>query len=515
MSTWSEQRKLTLLMAFHTLWASVLGWSIAKYGLGASTDSVVYLFAATNWAQGKGLVSFDGSPYWLWPPLYPLLIALVHRATGLSAFAAAHVTQFLAFFLYAYFASRLFLRIFRGDLLWAALAGLLLDIGPVVVSTFHLVGSDYIYALFIVIVAVLNGEYARTQKWTTALLMALLAALAALQRYIGFVDVAVTGAALLYWTRGNWRKRLSRALPVAFFALAPLLWLRYYQVFGEGRWREPLPFTRYFAQFTTGMLGWFVPETAIEANYPLYALALWSILSLLIIAFLSLARRYALLTPYSAPLLGYGLLYVLALFGRALQVYFNRLWGRFQLPIYLPLLLLLLLTLHALKRILAEQESGSLRTLAWSLPLSIVLAIGVLLGRTTAHRLLDARRGNIPENIYNTSAWAENRVLHYWKAHRPQGEYLLFANYPAGVALHTGHWVYPSPRKFATPYSSTVIPLSDYRTTLFAPGKETYLIWIEPNTYEHLYRPDELTPLAEIEPILSGEDGGLYRLSPR
>ncbi len=515
MATWTERKKLVLLMAFHVSWGGVLGWSISKYGMGVSTDSVIYMFAATNWVQGKGLVSFNGAPYWPWPPLYPLVMALIQAVSGLSAFVAAHMVQFAAFLLFSFFVSLLFLRIFEGDFLWAALACFTWSIGPVVVSTFQMVGSDYVYALFMAILAVLSGTYARTQKWVTSLLMALLATLAALQRHIGFVDVAVTGATLLVLTRGGWRRRVSRALPVVICGVAPFLWLVRSWRFLEGRWRAPLTFGEYFEQFSIGILRWFVEPSAIEANYTPYAALLWSALALLVVALIVAARWIPVFTPYTAPLLGYGVLYTLVLFGNALRAYFNRLWGRFQLPIYLPLLLLLYLVLYAGWSILRRRPALSTRALAWALPLILLLPVIFSMARTTVRLLRDAHDGIIPENAYNTRPWAENLALQYWKAHSPQGEYLLFANYPAGVAFHTGHWVYASPRKYSTPYSTERIPLRTYQTRLFASGKDVYLLWIEPNTYEHLYRVDELTPIADVDAIFVGEDGGVYRLSPR
>src|SRR6266511_401581 len=124
------QRKLAVLLLFHTCWGMVLGLSISKYGLGVSTDATSYLFAGVNWVEGHGLVDFSGAAYILWPPLYPMLIGFLHLA-GLSAFASAHVIQFTAFGLFAYFSSNLFLKIFPDDFPLAVLGAFLLDAAPV------------------------------------------------------------------------------------------------------------------------------------------------------------------------------------------------------------------------------------------------------------------------------------------------------------------------------------------------------------------------------------------------
>jgi hypothetical protein len=81
------------------------------------------------------------------------------------------------------------------------------------------------------------------------------------------------------------------------------------------------------------------------------------------------------------------------------------------------------------------------------------------------------------------------------------------------VAFHTQHEVSASPRKSGL-YDTTIIPLEDYADTLFTDGKDVYLMWIEPNPYEYIYLPHELSPIADITVIIENEDGGLYLLRP-
>ena len=88
---WMNGRKFLSLMTFHMLWGLVLWFSISKYGLGISTDSVPLLFGGLNLSLGRGLISFDGSRLLLWPPLYPVLLAFIHRLSGLDMFVSATV----------------------------------------------------------------------------------------------------------------------------------------------------------------------------------------------------------------------------------------------------------------------------------------------------------------------------------------------------------------------------------------------------------------------------------------
>lgn len=104
-----------VLFSCHMLWGIVLLVCISKYGLGVSSDAVEYLFAGLNLTRGLGLVNYELLPFLLWPPLYPVLLALIHWVTGLEMLASALVIQILAFTLLGWAATWLFLRIFPDD----------------------------------------------------------------------------------------------------------------------------------------------------------------------------------------------------------------------------------------------------------------------------------------------------------------------------------------------------------------------------------------------------------------
>ncbi len=72
----------------------------ADIGAGVSKDSVEYLAAARSLLipQSGGLLrGYDGSIFILWPPLYPMLLALVEILTGQDALEAAGWLNLLLF----------------------------------------------------------------------------------------------------------------------------------------------------------------------------------------------------------------------------------------------------------------------------------------------------------------------------------------------------------------------------------------------------------------------------------
>jgi hypothetical protein len=500
------------MMIFHACWGIALGLSISKYGLGVSTDAASYLFAGVNWIEGRGLVDFSGAQYILWPPLYPMLIGFVHL-TGLSAFAAAHVIQFASFALLAYFSSILLLKIFPDDFSFALLGAFLVDTGAVVVSTFDMVGTDYLFALFPIALSLLIQEYADAQRKTTLTLIALTASLAMLTRYIGYTLVLAGLLAALVYTRGSRLKRTLGALYVGAFSIFPLLWMMQTWRATEGNRRAPLSFEEYFRQFTVGFLDWFTASAPRPRDLTLiHFLLVWGSIALGIILLILLARRVRIFNPLVASTLGFGAIYTLALFTNALIAYFNRLWGRFQLPVYAPLVVLFLMVIGHGLRYLRETGFGGYRAAAL-LGAAFLVFVGAAQFDRTIGLMKDSLNGVIPENGVNTREWNENSIIKYWNSHKPQGEYLLMSNYHAGAAFHTGHEALASPRKREV-YGTEIIPLDRYVEGMFSSGADVYLLWIEPNELEHVYLPHELSPIAEIETLIENEDGGIYRLRP-
>jgi Dolichyl-phosphate-mannose-protein mannosyltransferase len=458
------------------------------------------MFAGSNLVAGKGLIPYDGSPYYLWPPLYPVLIGFVHLF-GFSSFASAHIIQFTAFALIAYFSSVLFLKIFD-NLVLAFLAAFLLATGPVVISSFQMVGTDYLFTLFPILLTLLIANYADSQKATTLILIGLISSLAMLLRYIGYTLVLIGLLAVIRYTSGSALKRILRAASVGLFAILPFLWMLFTWMATTGQRRAPLPLLEYIQQFTSGFLEWFM----VAPNYPdinaWYLAIVWIPIFTFIVFAVLLMKRTTFFTSYTAPILGYGILYTVFVFVNASIAYFNRLNGRFLLPVYLPLVILVLLVI---------QHSRS--HFITGISVVFVILAAVLQLQRAVILMRESVNGVIPFNAYNTRQWNENAALKYWKDNHPQGDFIFLSNYDAGVAFQTNHATLASPRKTEV-YGTDIIPLSTYEGEMFKPGMKTYFIWIEPNAYKHVYEPLELTPIAKLVALFKNKDGAVYYLIP-
>jgi hypothetical protein len=204
------------------------------------------------------------------------------------------------------------------------------------------------------------------------------------------------------------------------------------------------------------------------------------------------------------------------LFGSASLAYFNKLGGRFLLPLYIPSITLLVVALGLVVQG-AARRSAVVRLVIAAVSAGILVLLAVLsLGVTIPIVIQSHAEGAVGgENAFNTAAWHENQALQYWISHPPPGDYLLFSNEPDGVAFRTQHATGGSPRKTSGPYATDTYPLSAYVQELFSPGLDVYLVWIEPGSAKYFYTLDELASIARIQPLFVSGDGGVYRLLPK
>jgi len=103
------------------LWAVMLAalvyyvWMAAKIYYFQTADGRIYLEVAGNLASGKGLTYLsDGQmrPYVFWPPLFPVLIGLIAKVTGMSILASFYFLSGICIIFTFYFLYKIF-RFYR------------------------------------------------------------------------------------------------------------------------------------------------------------------------------------------------------------------------------------------------------------------------------------------------------------------------------------------------------------------------------------------------------------------
>jgi hypothetical protein len=203
-----------------------------RAGVGISPDSTVYLGAARNLSDGRGLTALDGrtltpAPLTHYPPLYPTLLSIVAAASG--AGDPLHVARWINVLL---FGVNIFLvgasvKAYAPRARWLPLAGALLVLAaPDMLQIHSMAWTEPLFITFSLTGLLLLARYLDTQR--TALLhgATLAVALALLTRYVGVVGVATLGCGLLLYGRKTFSRRLLEASVCMTLAALPLaLWM--------------------------------------------------------------------------------------------------------------------------------------------------------------------------------------------------------------------------------------------------------------------------------------------------
>lgn len=212
-----EARQHRALSWYLVVAVVALAWSRPDAGVG--NDGAAYLHFAEHLAQGGGLDAPAATPsgvarFAVWPPGYPVLIALFTALPGVSAWWAARIVSALCVLVAAWGAERLT----RG--------GTLALLPLSVVTVFAWTASEGPMLAAAIVLATALADHDAEHRPRHAAVAALAATVMGFVRWIGLVGALVlAGAAVHAAWRGDRRDALHRALgaSVAFGSVG--LWL--------------------------------------------------------------------------------------------------------------------------------------------------------------------------------------------------------------------------------------------------------------------------------------------------
>jgi hypothetical protein len=197
-----------------------------RFGIGITPDSTVYLEAARNLLEGRGLIALAANgelqPMTHYPPLYSSLIAL----TGLmpvSVEAAARWLQALLFAANVLVVGLAIARYARASF-WLPLAGALLMLTAPDVAAIHTLAlTEALFVLLAPGTLLTLARFLETNRYSWLITAASFAALALLTRYAGGALIITGIAAVLLAPKREWRRRLGPAVAFGAIACLPML----------------------------------------------------------------------------------------------------------------------------------------------------------------------------------------------------------------------------------------------------------------------------------------------------
>ena len=279
-----------------------------RFGPWAYSDSVSYIEAGRNFADGRGLaeISASGSVNFFLkqPPLLPVILALLHTL-GADLILAMRWMDVGLIATLLFTMSWLSYQQKRWTYLGIPLLWLT---APIVLENYSSFMSEPLYLTTGATGLILLVVFLERHKHWTFFAASVLIALAAMTRYAGSVFIAAGALTLLLFDSGSFRKRLGRLLIYLIISTGPLgLWVAT-QFPGSGRyagslippsawwsWLAPfrINFSTILAEWIPA-LGWVVSHSSSPAQWRISLLTfalLSSLVLVLIIAGIRLIKK--------------------------------------------------------------------------------------------------------------------------------------------------------------------------------------------------------------------------------
>jgi 4-amino-4-deoxy-L-arabinose transferase-like glycosyltransferase len=494
----------------------------SRYGAGVSSDAVRALSTTEGLLTGKGFVDYVGSPYVLWPPLYPLVLAGISLVTGVDVFHAAWYLNLLLFPLNIWLWGIFFERIFAGKLRYALLASIIALFSSSMIRIYANVASDPLFVTFMVLFFLAAGRYLESASPRSLWSMFLLVGLAMLQRYLGVVLLGAAGLVVL--SRRGWRGIPGIILPALLSVLPLSTWLLHNYLgfgtlFGGREYNKMWPLEN-ISRSLTKMLHWFIPYAPWIKELLLRP---WIVLLPLVILIVLLNVRQgerwrtwwrSLTGVHVWPALLSSLVYYLLLAFTVNTIDHRDLTSDRYYIILFPVILAFLLL--SWDQLLAPYMNKGrifqyvmlLAGLAWFVyplyNLQEYLRLSLVNGEPSNY------------NIYNSRYFMELPVLKEGRRlAEAYPEAAIYSNYANLLWFQYKRPIRVSPADGQGPDQSA--RRADLRAKYAGwPGSESgFLIWFLPNEYKYLAEPKDLARIANLQLIYQDESGEIYRVSPR
>jgi hypothetical protein len=345
------RRFLAALLMFSLAALGVVFASTPHGGLAISPDSLHYISASQHILAGEGYLRYEANAYTHWPPLYPLVIALVERlagAFGIELMPALRILQALTYAGIVFASGLLFRRHLRSTQL-ALLGTLAVLLAFPLLRITVFAWSEPLFVLLVLLFFLYLPRFLTQPSLWTAAAVGALAALAFLQRYIGVTLAAAGGLTILLFAQASWRQRMRCAVIYSMLIAAALVpwFIRNVAVSGSPTGRRGNFGTapdEVFGKIVETVRPWFIGgDGAVNA----FAGILVVVVGLALLVALVYKQRRQI--PYGdAPLsIGlFALLTLLALMGTAITVGFDAMDQRLLVPLYVPAMLLIFIALE-------------------------------------------------------------------------------------------------------------------------------------------------------------------------
>jgi hypothetical protein len=486
----------------------------AVYGAGLSQDSVVYMAAAENLAAGRGLLSMDGTPITLWPPLYPATLALLLRLFNGDVLVSARVINIVLAVLVVLLTGVYARQLRIGPVFGLGAAAMTAWAYPIV-ATRIMAWTEPPFVFFVLLSLMALTHYITHRQRGALLLFAIATALAAITRYVGVVLIPIGILVYLAYSQGRWATRLATALALTAIAATPLAlvlarnWLVSGTLMGS---RHPPSLTLLQNVTATARVatGWFLPASLADDGFVVLIGVLLAQLigAAVILAYPRIRDTRESVLHLNLPIVLFIIGYVAFLLISTLSTNLNLIDDRYLIPIFAPLMLVVFGSASVIVQALEPKLNRT--------TLSLVTALGIVLLLIWPLRVtvLSMRHWHDNGEGFISALWDTNETLRYLKDNPAAvADQLIYSNYPHVIFAHLRQETHFVPYHY---YVGSTRPMRELpQLQSVWPAGEAVLVWFNWGDWQtYLFRPEELATITQMSEIAVTADGAIWQVLP-
>jgi len=371
--------------------------------------------------------------------------------------------------------------------------------------------SESFFIFLTILFIIYLQDFLRRERWLSLILIALIAALAVMQRYMGSVLVA-TGfiSIVLLPNKLTIYRRIRMSFCFIVISTTPvIIWLIRDFILTQTYFRPNFPSNYSLSQnayFIIDLLTvWFIPRSV---PFLMRAIILSSFTFIAVaIVFISLKSgiRDRKKLAATIPLGIFIIFYISVLLISATTFAFERIDHRYLSPVYIFIIFFILL---ALDDILALSNLFRAYKILIKFLVLVIFSLWLLYPFAYAVKMI-SHWMLIGAGEFNTITWRNSQVA-YWVKANPLPP-VVYSNFPDALYFFTGLKAENSPKKFQfNSFKSKGDDLLQFKESLRL--KEAYLVWFYNSGRDYLYNINELSSVIGLREIANLSDGAIYLL---
>ena len=501
------------------IFLAVLGFllifiSTQPWGAGLTNDSIGYIGAARHLIVGEGVISYDGNPLVVQPPLYPVVLALIARLSGSDPLTVANLVNGILFGCIVFLGGWLIKKILPPSPPYVLLGTLTILFSIPIHFVSVLAWSEPLFICFATSTLLFARRYTEKQDMISLVLMSTGIALACMTRYIG-ITLILWGFwfVLKYAPKTSKVKYLHLGILLFISALPAFCWI-IRNVSVSGTLIGPRVSSTYSLSQNLGFafyeaLEWFVPGVIVFYRWMLIVVSAgaglfvgWTLQSSL----QTVKQRFGDIKPS----LVFMLIYALFLIFSSTTTSYDRIGHRLLSPIYIPLILCLLTLFRALVEPYRERFSPRAVNTFLIVSVSFWLVYPTYATVKAAATIIRDGQG------YSGKAWKQSETIQYLSQNQHQieaGALPVYSNVPEALYI-----LLDIPARLSPWKTSQDLPTDDATSIEWNgwyDGNRAWLVLFNETYKKNLLTIDELESFSTIELIAQFTDAAVYAVENR